>query len=107
MYCKILVRTGQLIPVWLLSEYLFGIYEKALNAYKPRLYSGRVVYIKSEKRPINHRALWARVIGDAMECHDVPGGHLDIVTQPYAHSWAEKLNDWLGDAQKDRSKVPS
>jgi hypothetical protein len=103
MYCQILVRTGHLIPAWLLSEYLFGIYQKALSAYRAHLYKGRVVYVKSENRSANHRTSWAAVIGDEMACYVVPGGHLDIVTQPYAHAWADKLKDWLSEAQGDPS----
>ncbi len=81
VYCTILARTGQLIPAWLLSEqYLSGIYQRALNAYKPRLYSGKVVYVKSGKRPAHHRTDWAGVIGKEMgKLRKYPGGHLNIV----------------------------
>jgi thioesterase domain-containing protein len=99
VHWAMVVRSRQLIPGWLLGDYLFGVYRSALGAYTPHCYPGRVVYIKSETRSADDRTCWVGLIGEEMECHEVPGGHLDIVTQPYANSWAEKLKVWLRQAQ--------
>jgi thioesterase domain-containing protein/acyl carrier protein len=94
------LRTGRPIPVWLRSHYILGVYEKALRAYEPLPYVGRVVYIKSELRANYHRTNWARIFGNRLESLEVPGDHLAVIAQPYAHLWAEKLKEWLDAAPR-------
>jgi thioesterase domain-containing protein len=89
------LRMGRPIPGSLRGHYIRGIYERALKAYKPLPYAGRVVYIKSEERAGYHRTSWAGILGNQMKSLEVPGSHLDVVAQPYAHLWAGKLREWL------------
>jgi hypothetical protein len=89
------LRMGRPIPASLRGHYIRGIYEKALRAYKPLPYGGKVVYVKSEERSNYHRSNWAGVLGEQMESLEVPGNHLNVVAQPYAHMWAGKLREWL------------
>jgi oxalate---CoA ligase len=89
------LRMGRPIPAGLRGHYIRGIYEKALRAYKPLPYGGTVVYVKSEERSNYHRTNWAGVLGEQMESLEVPGNHLNVVVQPYAHMWAGKLREWL------------
>ena len=79
----------------MLSEYLLEIYYHARLEYEAKPYAGRVIYVKSEKRPPDHLEKWAGLIGEGFECHEVPGDHMDAITRPYAHIWAERLTGWL------------
>jgi hypothetical protein len=47
---KAWLQTGRPIPGSFEAQYILGIYDKALRAYKPLPYAGRVVYVKSAFR---------------------------------------------------------
>jgi thioesterase domain-containing protein len=102
LYWNIWLRMGRPIPISFLSRYLSGIYKKALHGYKPYPYSGRVIYVKAEKRSNHHRTSWDGIIRDGLEWHEVPGDHGDLVTQPDVHFWADKLKEWLDAAQRNQ-----
>jgi thioesterase domain-containing protein/acyl carrier protein len=100
LQCQLAVRTGRRIPASARNHYLLRMYQKALQAYEPAVYPGRAIYIKSEGRSGAHRASWARLVAGGFESHEMPGNHLDLIKQPYAHAWAERLKDWLDQAQQ-------
>ena len=54
----------------------------ALAHYRPREYSGKIRFIKSQSDsyfPADPAAVWSKLASD-FEFETVPGGHLDMVT---------------------------
>jgi acetoacetyl-CoA synthetase len=73
----------------------------ALARYRPRLYAGKISFVKSEEDryfPADPAAVWAHLAA-GFEVETVPGGHLDMVTEDY-ESLAAVLTRYL-------KKVPS
>jgi oxalate---CoA ligase len=104
-YCEMLRKAGRPIPLTLLSRYLLRIYVRARRAYRPQQYSGKVVYIKCERRSDYHRAMWEQLVVGGMSCYEIPGGHLDAISTSYGHLWAECLNGWLDAARQSPSSA--
>jgi len=104
-YCEMLRKDGRLIPLTLLSRYLLRIYVRARRAYRPQQYSGKVVYIKCERRSDYHRAMWEQLVVGGMSCYEIPGGHLDAISTSYGHLWAECLSGWLDAARQSPSSA--
>jgi thioesterase domain-containing protein len=102
-YCVMLGKLGRPIPLTLLSRYLLSIYVKARRAYRPQRYSGKVMYIKCERRADYHRAMWEQLVDGGLSCYEIPGGHLDAISTSYGHLWAECLNGWLDAARQSPS----
>jgi acyl-CoA synthetase (AMP-forming)/AMP-acid ligase II/thioesterase domain-containing protein/acyl carrier protein len=106
-YCEMLRKAGRPIPLTLLSRYLLRIYVRARRAYRPQQYSGKVVYIKCERRSDYHRAMWDQLVVGGMSCYEIPGGHLDAISTSYGHLWAECLSGWLDAARQSPSSARS
>jgi thioesterase domain-containing protein len=104
-YCEMLRKAGRPIPLTLLSRYLLRIYVRARRAYRPQQYSGKVVYIKCERRSDYHRAMWDQLVVGGMSCYEIPGGHLDAISTSYGHLWAECLSGWLDAARQSPSSA--
>jgi len=104
-YCEMLRKAGRPIPLTLLSRYLLRIYVMARRAYRPQQYSGKVVYIKCERRSDYHRAMWEQLVVGGLSCYEIPGGHLDAISTSYGHLWAECLNGWLDAARQSPSSA--
>ena len=92
---RIYVALGRPIPPWLLSQYLLPLYQNARLLYRPAPYSGNVVYIKSQQRSDRARTAWAGALGDQVAWHEVPGSHVDLITQSYASAWIEIVKSEL------------
>ena len=98
--CKVYLAMGCPLPLSLRSYYILEIYDNAHRNYVPEFYPGVAVYIKSEKRASDHQLNYEKVIAGGLEVHEVPGGHLDLVQEPYVRLWAEKLKNALQRAQE-------
>ena len=48
-----------------------------------------VLYIKSKMRSIAHQFAWKKLMTPGLEAYEVPGDHLDMITEPYVHFWPE------------------
>jgi amino acid adenylation domain-containing protein len=88
------------LPPSLRSRYILDIYHHARLKYVPQRYPGRAIYIKGEMRPSAHLLAWSRLVDQGLEVQVVPGNHADVIKEPYAHLWAEKLKTWLRAAQE-------
>ena len=97
--CKLYFAMGHSIPLRLRSFYILDIYREARRYYRPQLYSGTLVYIKSDEHPGDDLLNWGRVIAGGLEVHEIPGDHETLIERPFVGPWAEKLKDALQRAQ--------
>ena len=89
---KIYLRLGWLLPPSLRSPYILQVYFKAIDAYQPEVYPGRVIIYRSTP-------MWSAITAGDTEVHEVPGNHTDILREPYVREWAEGLRSYLEQAQ--------
>ncbi len=92
LLCKIYLRLGWLLPPSLRSPYILQVYFKAMDAYQPEVYPGRVIIYRSTP-------MWRAITAGDTEVHEVPGNHTDILKEPYVREWAEGLKSYLEQAQ--------
>jgi thioesterase domain-containing protein/acyl carrier protein len=105
--CKVYLSMGRSIPPSLRSPYILDIYRQARRNYVPQLYPGRAIYFKAEKRSSDQQLNWGRLIAGGLEAYEMPGDHVDMIKEPNAHFWAEKLKACLYKAQsKEASRQP-
>jgi thioesterase domain-containing protein len=71
---------------------------RALRAYVPQPYAGRVLVYKSRTQPLYHllevERAW-QTLASRMEVVVVPGTHISLVRQPYIRAVAEDLRNCL------------
>ena len=72
----------------------------ALNySYKPKMFSGRLVLFRANKRPekLNDDGTlgWSDVVRGGVKVHDVPGGHISMMRTPNVSHLAEQLQNYL------------
>lgn len=85
---------------------------RALQAYVPRPYPGRLTIIRAARqlRPGASDPLlgWGGMAGEGIEAHEVPGYHSSIITGPHARALAEQLRACLEQAGRsaDRDDGP-
>jgi thioesterase domain-containing protein len=69
---------------------MLGIYAAALRHYVPRHYPGRVLIWKTKETACDVQ-LWKSISAEA-EIEEIPGGHIQILEEPYIKGWAERLS---------------
>ena len=98
---------GYRLPISFRSRYMLDIYRCARVNYIPKPYAGAVLYIKSEKRDAQHQQRWRQLMRGGMDLIEIPGGHSDMIRNPYLGLWADKLQGWLDRAREATSVVES
>ena len=85
---------------WELFE-LFRRNLRALHAYRPTPYSGRITLIRSEESSEDSDAAsrWAALAGLGAEIHTVPGDHYSMLRSPSVQVLAERLATCIGAAE--------
>ena len=101
---KVYLARRRPLPPSLRSPCVLDIYHRARLKYLPQRYPGRALYIKGEMRPSAHLLAWSRLVAEGLEIQVVPGNHADVIKEPYAHLWAEKLKACLRAAQETDAK---
>jgi thioesterase domain-containing protein/acyl carrier protein len=100
---KVYLALGRLLPSSLRSAYILDVYTNALLDYSPQPYPGRVTLFKGARRYYHPRFDWRKLIGAGLEIHEGSGAHMDMVKEPYAALWAERLKECL---QRENGKPP-
>jgi thioesterase domain-containing protein len=85
-------------------EALTEAHARALEAYVPRPYAGRVVVIRASQQPwgiIPDPAMgWSGLIQDGLEMYEIPGQHKNILKEPRVRLLAERLSACLASATR-------
>jgi len=63
--------------------YMWSIYGRALAAYWPTPFEGKVVYVKSKERPAEHVEKWQKLCLGGFEAHELPGNHETVVNEDW------------------------
>ncbi|NJN68097.1 MAG: hypothetical protein HC884_15985 [Chloroflexaceae bacterium] len=72
---------------------------QALRSYRPRAYSGEMIYFRAAERdalnPPYPEKSWIPLAPEGVSIHEVPGGHESMTRPPHGPSLAAKLNRYL------------
>ena len=102
--CNFYLDLGLAVPRRLREFYFLDVGVKAVMAYIPQPYAGRILLIKCEKRPDNPQVNWGKVAAKGLEIQEVPGTHPDIVLNPQIQKIiADLLKVHLHEAQVAQS----
>jgi thioesterase domain-containing protein len=97
--CKFYPAMGRSIPLFLRSDYILDMYGGALRSYVPQPYPGPPICFTA-KCSHDPRLDWGRLLTGELAVYELPGDHLDLVSESYVRLWAEKLKDALQRAQE-------
>lgn len=90
---------GQPLPVNLQSIYFKQLCYRALRHYAPSVYPGRIILFRQLKPSRLTRDLpdlgWRSLAGNGLTIEDIPGGHGDMLKEPYVHLLVQKLKRYL------------
>jgi thioesterase domain-containing protein len=90
-------------------EALTEAHERALAAYVPRPYAGRVVVMRASQQPwgiVAEPAMgWDRLIDDGLEVYEIPGQHKNVLKEPRVKLVAERLRACLQSARLTATTV--
>lgn len=86
----------QPLPVHLQSVYFKQLCYRALRYYVPRVYPGRIILFRQLRPSRLTRDLpdlgWRPLAGGGLTIEDIPGGHGDMLKEPYVQLLVQKLN---------------
>jgi amino acid adenylation domain-containing protein len=78
---------------------IMAAHYRALMAYQPRLYAGRITLFRARVQSMSRCPLpdlgWGALASDGMEIHVVPGGHYSMLLEPNVPVLGELLSDAL------------
>ncbi|MCU0490000.1 MAG: amino acid adenylation domain-containing protein [Chloroflexaceae bacterium] len=101
-------RAAQLLPPDLgeheIGQYLavFVANLRAMQAYRPHRYEGRVTLFRAGDRPLDESGPtlgWEGLAAEGVELHVLPGDHYSMVRPPLVQTLAEQLGACLAEAQ--------
>lgn len=75
---------------------------RARSRYKPKSYSGRIAFFRSQSQPDAGeypQMGWEGLVEGRMDIYEVPGAHVSIMAEPHLQVLAAKLNECLALAQ--------
>ncbi|PZV11855.1 MAG: non-ribosomal peptide synthetase [Leptolyngbya sp.] len=99
-------RIGRALPENLQNLAYEAENDEALSHYAPQPYSRRVILFKSvdaslaEFDPVRFDAEfgWRKILGDQLEVHTLPGGHLGMLKEPHVQTLGTLFNECLTQA---------
>jgi len=98
------LRLGYSLPLSFRSSYILGVYFQALKRYMPTPYISSAVHLFLEQSDFyDSVSVWSNLIPERLTIYEVPGSHTDVVKEPHARVWGEKLNSILAEAQVENA----
>ncbi len=80
-----------------LKEIVFErVYPRAVRAYAPSVYPGRILLFVSGARGQEFESDWADIAGGGIEVIQIPGSHLDLMSERAISRLAEEIAPRLG-----------
>jgi amino acid adenylation domain-containing protein len=78
---------------------------EALESYRAQVYPGQITLVRSREfaerlEKLSHLE-WAKLVGGGLECHLMPGTHIDMLHEPNVRRLAECLRSLLDAAQPE------
>jgi len=83
------------------AHYIVSIYGRALRAYVPQLYQGRVILFKTQGRYRSGQSGWESLVAEGLEIQELDTDHDNVFKEPYVQILAEKLKVRLSEAQRN------
>ncbi|MFH2064712.1 MAG: amino acid adenylation domain-containing protein [Pseudomonadota bacterium] len=100
MVCLLFRGMGLSVPLKLRNFYSLQMYKRISKYYMPQSYKGKAFLIKSTLDFHQTESFWQNYITEDLEIHEVPGRHLDMFKDPYAHQiLAQEFKKCLNKAQ--------
>jgi len=66
------------------------VYDDAIRYYCPTRYKGQIMIVKAVEDDRNPET-WSHLARKGAKIHIIPGNHQNILREPYAGAWLEKL----------------
>jgi aspartate racemase len=88
------------LQAFYIDQVVYGkLYPRAMRQYRPEVYSGSVVYFKSELDTRPSIAAWQKKVGGPFEVYRVPGDHFTMLQEPHVGHLIDTLKDCLSNTQ--------
>lgn len=99
MVCQLYLGIRCRLPQSLRMFYFLETSEQAARKYVPHVYPGRIILFQSKSNSLNLQPDWSRLAAGGLEVHEVPGNHLDMMSEPHVRTLATKLRACLSQRQ--------
>jgi thioesterase domain-containing protein len=97
--CHFYLRLGCALPSSLRTPYILQVYREAMQAYRPRPYSGPIVLFQTGKHLLDSHSEWFKLATGELEVYAVPGNHTDVLSENRVRVWAQQLKTCLDRAR--------
>jgi acyl-CoA synthetase (AMP-forming)/AMP-acid ligase II/thioesterase domain-containing protein len=79
--CERYLKNGQAIPYDLRNTYIISTYRSAVERFRPKPYSGEILYVRSSERADEPDG-WDHMLTGLVRTEVIKGKHLDILREP-------------------------
>ena len=97
---KLCLAAAYPIPARFRKRHILDVYERAIDEYRPEAYPGRLLIFKAANE--YDPSAWEPLAMQGTQVYEIPGGHSDVLTEPYLRNWAELLR---GHIEKGRTQA--
>ncbi len=76
------------------SDYILGVYRRALSQYVPQPYDGQMIVLKAADSSSDAEP-WAALARGGLDVFEVPGDHIAVLQESSVKIWAARVSSWL------------
>jgi thioesterase domain-containing protein len=92
--CERYLEQGRPIPFKLRNFFIINTYRRALERYRPKPYTGKVLLVRSWQRS-NEPTGWQGLLSESATVKVVPGEHFTILREPHARAVVSAIDEQL------------
>jgi aspartate racemase len=97
------LNSGSPVPMKLRNFHIIDTYDKAVMAYRPKPYKGKLTVIKAEHSWGPQEMGWTALAQGGLEVQLVPGDHYTLIEEPNLAVLTERLKPMIAEAEAGRS----
>lgn len=89
------IRMNRPMPAKLHHHHIINIYDKAIRAYKPKMYDGQVLILKAKEAWGPDDLGWTIHAKQLLDLQQVPGDHYSVIKEPHVAELAFQIEERL------------
>ena len=101
------LTSGRPVPMKLRNFHIIDTYDKAVKAYRPKPYKGKLTVIKAERSWGPNEMGWSALAQGGLEVQLVPGDHFSVILEPQVAVLAQRLAERIAGIERSSMEAVS
>lgn len=100
------LRNGGTVPTWLRNFHIIDTYDRAVAAYRPKPWRGKLTVLKAKDSWGPKEMGWSELAQGGLDVRVLPGDHYNIIKEPQVAELAKHLGDLVAAIEGGAANKP-